>query len=107
MRETLLGRSETSRDRPLFFRRPPDRASFSGDDNLPDLAVRDGRWKLLCTYDGASPQLYDLDADPSEKKNLASENPDETARLTAAAVAWHRSLPVDNGATYRLPVKKQ
>jgi arylsulfatase A-like enzyme len=107
MRETLLGRSEASRDRPLFFRRPPDRASFSGDDNLPDLAVRDGRWKLLCTYDGASPQLYDLDADPSEKNNLAAAHPAETARLTAAVVAWHRSLPADNGSTYKPSAPKK
>jgi arylsulfatase A-like enzyme len=107
MRETLLGRSEASRDRPLFFRRPPDRASFSGDDNLPDLAVRDGRWKLLCTYDGSSPQLYDLDADPSEKNNLASTHSAETARLTAAVVAWHRSLPADNGATHKPTATKK
>jgi uncharacterized sulfatase len=105
MRDTLLGHSDASRNRPLFFRRPPDRAAFSGDDNLPDLAVRDGRWKLLCSYGGSSPQLYDLDADPSEKNNLAGEQPAETARLTAAAVAWHRSLPADNGATYRPPAK--
>lgn len=106
MRETLLGHSEASRARPLFFRRPPDRASFSGDDNLPDLAVRDGRWKLLCTYEGSAPQLYDLEADPSEKTNLAATQPDETARLTSAVLAWHRSLPGDNGATYRPPASK-
>jgi len=67
---------------------------------------RDGRWKLLCTYDGSSPQLYDLDADPSEERNLAAEQPAETARLTAAAVAWHRSLPADN-TTYRPPATKK
>lgn len=107
MHDTLLGRSDGSRNKPLFFRRPPDRASFSGDNHLPDLAVRDGRWKLLCTYDGSSPQLYDLDADPSESINLAAAQPDETVRLTGAATAWHRSLPTDNGATYQLPVKKK
>lgn len=103
MRATLLGRSEASRTPPLFFRRPPDRASTPGNPKLPDLAVRDGRWKLLCTYDGASPQLYDLTADPSETKNLATAQPAEIARLTAAVVAWHRSLPADKGATYGAP----
>jgi arylsulfatase A-like enzyme len=107
MAATLLGRSEASRGRPLFFRRPPDRASFSGEENLPDLAVRDGRWKLLCAYDGAAPRLYDLDADPSEKIDLAAAQPAETARLAAAAVAWQRSLPADNGATYRPPPPKK
>ena len=106
MRETLLGHSEVSRNKPLFFRRPPDRASFSGDDNLPDLAVRDGRWKLLCTYAGSSPQLYDLEADPAEKNNLAAAQPAEAARLTSLVVAWHRSLPRDNGTSYRPPTAK-
>ncbi len=105
MRATLLGQSDAPRHRPLFFRRPPDRAAFAGDPNLSDLAVREGRWKLLCAYDGSAPQLYDLVADPSEKNNLASAQPDETARLSAAAVAWHRLLPADHGATYRAPVR--
>lgn len=107
MRETLLGRSTASRTRPLFFRRPPDRASFSGEKHLPDLAVRDGAWKLLCSYDGASPQLYNLDADPSEKNNLAASQAAETDRLTEAVVAWHRALPPDKGASYQPPASKK
>jgi uncharacterized sulfatase len=103
---TLLGNSDASRGKPLFFRRPPDRAAFSGD-HLPDLAVRDGRWKFLCAYDGSSPQLYDLDADPSESRNLAGVQVAETARLKSAVVAWHQSLPADNGANYQPPKKKK
>ena len=41
------------RKEPIFFRRPPDRDSFFGVKNLPDLAVRSGKWKLLCEYDGS------------------------------------------------------
>ena len=104
LRDTLLGRSETSRASPLFFRRPPDRGAFAGIAQLPDLAVRDGRWKLLCAYDGSAAELYDLAADPTEKTNLAAAHAAEAARLAAAAVAWHRSMPADNGATYRPPV---
>ena len=41
--ESLPGRkSEDSRKQPLFFRRPPDRDSFYGVKDLPDLAVRSG-----------------------------------------------------------------
>jgi uncharacterized sulfatase len=102
VREVLLGHAESARPQPLFFRRPPDRDVFSGVDNLPDLAMRDGSWKLLCDYDGSKAQLYDLNADRAETTNLASAHPDVVQRLTAALLAWHASLPPDNGATYHL-----
>lgn len=94
---TLLGRGGSHRA-PIFFRRPPDRDSFYGAEDLPDLAVRDGDWKLLCEYDGSEPQLYDLASDPGESRNLADEQSAVVARMTDAAVAWHRSMPPDNGA---------
>ncbi|MBI5693399.1 MAG: sulfatase-like hydrolase/transferase [Verrucomicrobia bacterium] len=100
-RDVLLGTSQASRGRPLFFRRPPDRGDFSGISNLPDLAVRDGRWKLLCEYDGTRAELYDVEADPAETTNVAAAHPAETTRLVAAALAWHRSMPPDRGASYR------
>ena len=99
--EVVLGESKASRSRPLFFRRPPDRGTFSGVENLPDLAVREGRWKLLCEYDGSRVELYDLAADLAERNNVATAHPAEVARLQQAVLAWHRSLPPDNGATYR------
>jgi arylsulfatase A-like enzyme len=101
----LLGGSEASRDEPLFFRRPPDRDAFYGVPDLPDLAVRHGKWKLLCEYDGSQPQLYDLDADPGETADLSARHPDVVQRLTRAVVAWHESMPPDKGETYRPPKK--
>jgi len=97
----LIGKSQRSRGGSLFFRRPADRGSYYGVRTLPDLAVRNGRWKLLCTYDGSDPQLYDLDADRGETKNLAKEHPRIVRRLTAEVTAWHRSMPPDSGPTYR------
>jgi len=64
--DVLLGRSDESRQGLLFFRRPPDRPGARGEGNLPDLAVRDGEWKLLCEYDGSQPQLYNLANDRGE-----------------------------------------
>jgi arylsulfatase A-like enzyme len=98
--DVLLGKSGGSRDQPLFFRRPPDRDSFYNIENLPDLAVRDGRWKLLCEYDGSQAALYDLAADRSETKDMAAQHPGIVQRLTRAVIAWHKSMPPDNGATY-------
>lgn len=98
--DVFLGKSEASQTKPLFFRRPPDRDGNPGGD-LPDLAVREGTWKLLCEYDGSDPQLYDLTADPGETKNLAAEQPELVAKLAKEVVAWHESLPADRGATFR------
>lgn len=92
--EPLLGKAATSRKTPLFFRRPPDRPGQQGED-LPDLAVRDGDWKLLCEYDGSRPQLYDLAKDRGETRNLAGQYPEVVRRLRAMVLAWHRSMPPD------------
>jgi len=97
MSDALLGKSSESRGRPLFFRRPPDRDSFYGVEDLPDLAVRDDNWKLLCEYDGSQAELYDLAVDRAEKIDVAAEHPVVVRRLTAELLAWHKSMPRDNG----------
>lgn len=101
--EVLLGRSQASRTAPLFFRRPPDRDAFYGVDDLPDLAVRYGRWKLLCEYDGSNPELYDLLLDRGEVINRANDNAEVVDRLASMLRSWHESMPADQGATYRRP----
>jgi uncharacterized sulfatase len=98
--EVLLGKSQTSRSKPLFFRRPPDRDNFYGQGDLPDLSVRDDNWKLLCEYDGSKPQLYDLETDRGETENVAADHADVVKRLTTAVTAWHKSMPPDNGPSY-------
>ena len=95
--DILLGESNSSRKKPIFFRRPPDRNRFYGVNDLPDLAIRNGRWKLLCEYDGSAPLLYDLSIDPKESKNLAKQRPDILKELTKAVVTWHNAMPTDNG----------
>lgn len=72
--DTLLGENERSRDEAIFLARPVGfkKMPMPGfDEQLPDLAVRHGQWKLLCDYDGSRPQLYDLSKDPRETINLA------------------------------------
>jgi len=94
----LLGKSAVSRTAPLFWRRPPDRKTAYGSGPLPDLAVRDGDWKLLCDYDGAKPELYNLATDSAEATNLAAQQPEVVARLKKSVLAWNATLPQDNGA---------
>lgn len=97
--ETLLGKSVASRQTAICWRRPPDRKLMPGlaVPQQPDLAIRDGNWKLLCDYNGSKPELYDLARDRSETTNLAAQNKDVVTRLTTKVLAWHRSMPPDNG----------
>ena len=90
--DVLLGRSEQSRKAPLFFARPPDFKEAFGEKDLPDLAVRQGDWKLLCDYDGSKPQLYTLKEDIGETRNLANAKPEITKELIQKVVDWHRSV---------------
>lgn len=92
--DTVLGKGG-SRRAPIFFRRPPDRDAFYGVSDLPDLAVRAGKWKLLCEFDGSDPQLYDLDADRSETNNLVDQHSQIATELTQALLDWHQSMPPD------------
>lgn len=91
--DTLLGKSGDSRHAPLFFARPPDRKEHFGFKDLPDLAVRNGKWKLLCDYDGGRPRLYDIMSDPGESRNLAESHPGVAASLVEKVTRWYRSLP--------------
>ena len=51
--------------------------------------VIEGRWKLILpTDENAEVELYDLQADPHETKNLAAENPEKVQELTANINAW-------------------
>ena len=97
--QALLGQSDSGRKQPIFWRRPPDRKTASDKlpERLPDLAMREANWKLLCEYDGSKPQLYNLANDRSETTNLADSHRDVMERMTKSLLSWHQSMPPDNG----------
>jgi arylsulfatase A-like enzyme len=45
------------------------------------IAVRKGQFKLILSHQFGSLQVFDLDADPNERENLAPTHPDTTAEL--------------------------
>jgi len=67
--------------RPLFWRDGPYRA------------VQEDGWKLIVSERPPKTWLFDLNRDPTEKSNLAQQQPDRAARLQALLVSHHAAMP--------------
>ena len=71
--------------------RPPHERLFWRMGGGAAFAVREGRYKLVKIGQSA-PELYDLDADIGESKDLAGARPEVVARLDRAREEWNRQL---------------
>jgi arylsulfatase A-like enzyme len=85
----LRGEAELDPEHPvrLFRRHYADR----GDRGAPkgvQYGVRVGEWKYIERPDEGAPELYDLRADPTERRNLIRNRPEVAARLSPLLVRW-------------------
>ena len=55
-------------------------------------AIRDGRWKLLEFFEDGGVELYDLQEDPGETRNLAEEHPDIVEKMQRRLQNWRSSM---------------
>jgi len=63
-------------------------------DVSPNIAIREGNFKLLVNADGSDAVLYNLYDDPRETTPLNHLLPEKTKELSDKALAWRLSLPV-------------
>lgn len=93
----LLGKTVPKRTKPLFWEYGRDEKAFAypkdPGQRSPNVAVREGDWKLLVNADGSNPELYDIAADPRERDDRSATRSEITQRLKDAALAWRKSLP--------------
>ncbi len=77
--------------------------SYPGDNILqpgntdfisPNLAMREGKWKLLINADSTDAQLFNLDIDPEETKNLVEQEPELVKDMSSRLIAWRHTMPV-------------
>ncbi|HCE43085.1 MAG TPA: arylsulfatase [Lentisphaeria bacterium] len=71
----LLEGRRWTRQHPVFF------------EHEGNCAVRDGKWKLVRRFPGPW-ELYDMEVDRTETKDLSGKNPAKVAELATAYEAW-------------------
>jgi uncharacterized sulfatase len=90
MSAVFVGKSNPKRGKPVMWVRPPDRP---GPKNAwPDLAIRDGDFKLLVKRDGSSPELFNVIDDANEAHDVAGMKPELVRRLADRVIQWDREI---------------
>lgn len=81
-----------ARTRPLMWEW---RFNIAGEPfhHSPELAIRDGDWKLLMNPDRSRVELYDLTKDLTQLNNVAEHHPDIVEKLAGQVAAWAKTLP--------------
>jgi arylsulfatase A-like enzyme len=95
-RSAALWGKGVARSRALFWEYGRNTTAFkypAGRDRSPNLAVREGPWKLLINADGSGAELYNVVTDRAEEHDVAAQQSELTHRLRQAALTWRESLP--------------
>ena len=80
--------------RPAFAGQPLQRKQPIFWEHEGNKAVRAGQWKLVQKWRGAW-ELYDMEADRTEQRNVFADHPDIATRLEAAWTNWAERAFVD------------
>jgi arylsulfatase A-like enzyme len=92
----MRGTAPLDPERPIYFQRRTydTRSPYSMNAHGTKRAVRRGRWKYIEAPDEGTRELYDLAADPGERRNRVSEAPAEAAALATMLEDWRRAVTV-------------
>jgi arylsulfatase A len=74
--------------RPFYWHIP----HYTNQGSRPAGAMRDGKWKLVEHYDDGRVELFDLDADVSETRDLSRSDPARTEALRKRLRDWRTSV---------------
>ena len=91
MSDAFVGKAQSEREGQIMWQRPPDRKMIDGKVQ-PDLAIREGDFKLLLNTDGAGDELYNLATDPGESTDVSNEYPELVRKLTGKLLSWHTAI---------------
>ncbi|TWU44222.1 Arylsulfatase [Novipirellula aureliae] len=94
-----------TRTRPIFWLHT---GAGGEPDGWPRLAVREGDWKLVTTFDGKRVELHNMKTDRAEDiaKDQSKEYPEVVSRLTKMVLDWKATLPTEADPTCLSPGKR-
>jgi hypothetical protein len=103
----LLGKP-SPRSNPVFWQYGHPHAILKGgkpEHQSPTFAMREGQWKFLVNPDGSEAQLFDLRADPGERNNLFTTEPERVSTMAGQMSAWADDVgfAFDQEATFAEP----
>jgi arylsulfatase A len=84
----LLTRGEALLARALFWHFP----HYTNQGSRPGGAVREGAWKLLEHYEDGHCELFNLEQDPGEAKDISAQEPARVAALRGKLEKWRREI---------------
>ena len=87
---SLQGVKEESTSRNLVWHYP----HYSNQGGRPGGVWRDGPWKLIEFYDSGRKELFQLEKDPGESRNLALDEPKRVEAMAARLKAWQSEAKV-------------
>ncbi len=80
----LLTHDRPPPKRTLFWHFP----HYTNQGSRPSGAMREGKWMLVQYYDEPKTELYNLESDPGEHRDLSARNPRRVRRMSDALAAW-------------------
>jgi arylsulfatase A-like enzyme len=86
---TLLGRRQEPHPELYWEHHRYSRETGKFLDQVPQQALRRGKWKAVRPKPGGKVELYDLEADPGETRDLAATKPELVAELERSMMALH------------------
>ena len=110
---TLRGETQPEVARNLFWMRREGGTKYRGQDYY---AVRRGPWKMLHNSPFEPLQLFNLDQDPLEQRDLMASEPKVAQELTAAlqlhlqragAVPWQQPQPTNSSTTKPSTIRRK
>jgi arylsulfatase A-like enzyme len=84
----LLRTGAPSTPRAFYWHLP----HYTNQGSRPAGAMRDGKWKLVEHYDDERVELFDLDADVGERRDLSASDPARAAAMRKQLRSWRASV---------------